>query len=924
MKKSLFPSALAGSVLLALILSSCPPPTGSAVLVNSITLSPKTLTLDVGQTQTITSTVLPDNADNPALSWSSDTPNAATVDQNGTVTAVAPGTANITATAADGSGISASSRVTVRAPVLVESISLKPATLTLVLGQNAIGTFTPTILPETASNKAVVWSSDTPTVATVDENGIVTAVAVGSATITATAADGSGISASATVTVAESPFPVIPVTSVAVSPPALALELGGTATGTLSAAVQPDTATNRAVLWNSDRPTVAAVDPDTGVVTAVSVGTATITATAKDGSGKRGTATVTVSEIVIPVESVTVSPKTLALVLGETETGTLSAAVAPDSASNKAVLWSSSDPTVASVSQSGVVTAVSVGTATITATAAGGSEKSDTAEVTVSLPAGVTDQVSSIAISGTPTTIVHHATVTLSKTVLPAGAYQEVTWASSNSGVASVSQAGVVTGTGVGTADITAKAKDGTNKVSNTWTVTVTPLAVSSVAVSPLSLMVGTTGTPTFSVLPANASNKGLTWSSDDTAVAAVHPSTGLVTAVSLGTANITATAVDGSGKSGSAVVTVTENVIPVSSVNVSPPTLALVLGETATGTLSAAVLPANAGNKAVAWSSSDPAVATVSQSGVVTAVSVGTANITATAQDGSEKSGSAEVTVTESSSPVPVSSVSVSPLSLNVGATGTPTFSVLPTNASNKGLTWSSDNSTVATVHPSTGLVTGVAAGTATITATAQDGSGKSDTATVTVTESSSPVPVSSVSVSPSSLDLVLGGTATGTLSATVLPANAGNKAVAWSSDTPDVATVSQSGVVTAVSEGSAVITATAQDGSEKSGSAEVTVSSDETSVVIAFTEFGDEEIHFSQNSGLILYRHINIPVTVTVTGDWVSCAWFEDGQQTWNGFSFEINAGNYPAQTEHTLTAVVAKGNKYYSKTLTFKVLP
>jgi hypothetical protein len=103
--------------------------------------------------------------------------------------------------------------------------------------------------------------------------------------------------------------------------------------------------------------------------------------------------------------------------------------------------------------------------------------------------------------------------------------------------------------------------------------------------------------------------------------------------------------------------------------------------------------------------------------------------------------------------------------------------------------------------------------------------------------------------------------------------------------------------------------------------------VASGGTGGLIEFTGFGDEDIHFSQNSGLILYQSGYSSVTVAITGDWVSCTWFEDGRQSWNGngFNFEIYPWQYPAHTEHTLTAVVADGNgAYYSKTLTFKVLP
>lgn len=173
------------------------------------------------------------------------------------------------------------------------------------------------------------------------------------------------------------------------------------------------------------------------------------------------------------------------------------------------------------------------------------------------------------------------------------------------------------------------------------------------------------------------------------------------------------------------------------------------------------------------------------------------------------------------STSNVPVTGVTVLPttVSLGVGATQQLTPTVAPANATNKNVTYSSNNTGVATVNGS-GLVTAVASGTATITVTTQDGA---KTATSAITVTSSNVAVTSVSLSPSTVSLSVG--ATQQLTATVLPSNATNKNVSYSSNNTGVATVNASGLVTAVSNGTATITVTTADGNKTSTCA-VTVS--------------------------------------------------------------------------------------------------
>ena len=232
--------------------------------VNGVTLNPTLLSLFTGGSETLTATVEPGNATNKALTWSTSDNTVATVDENGKVTAVGAGEATITVTTEDGRK-TATCIVTVTVPVTGVKLNKE----TLELFTDGSETLTATVEPGNATNKNVTWSSSDETIATVDNNGTVTAVGAGEATITVTTEDGCK-TATCIVTV------TVPVTGVTLEPTSLSLFTGDTAP--LTATVQPSDATNQNVTWSSDKPEVATVD--NGKVTAVGAGEATITATA--------------------------------------------------------------------------------------------------------------------------------------------------------------------------------------------------------------------------------------------------------------------------------------------------------------------------------------------------------------------------------------------------------------------------------------------------------------------------------------------------------------------------------------------------------------------------------------------------------------------------------------------------------------------
>src|SRR5207245_2191320 len=301
-----------------------------------------------------------------------------------------------------------------------------------------------------------------------------------------------------------------------------------------------------------------------------------------------------------------------------------------------------------------------------------------------------------------------------------------VTWASSNTGVATVNSSGLVTGVAAGSATITATSEG----VNGTSALTVTNVPVASVTVSPAAPSVQVRQTVQLAATPKDAGGAALTgrvvtWASNNTGVATVN-GTGLVTGVAAGSATITATS---EGTNGTAALTV--SVVPVASVTVTPETGGIQVGQT----VQLSATPKDAGGAAltgrvVTWASSATGVATVSGSGLVTGGAAGSATITATSEG---QSGTAGVTV----SIVPVASVTVTPATASISTGQTVQLTGTPKDASGTALTgrvvtWATSNAGVATVSGS-GLVTGVAAGSATITATSE---GKNGTAALTVTD--------------------------------------------------------------------------------------------------------------------------------------------------------------------------------------------
>lgn len=273
-------------------------------------------------------------------------------------------------------------------PISVSGVSLNKDSLSLKKGSTE--TLIATVSPEDAANREVIWSSDHPEYATV-ENGLVTAVAAGEATITVTTKDGNK-TATCRVTVTEDPAPTPG--SVSVSPSTLNLTVGSTST--LAAATIPE---KQPIIWSSSKDSVASVDSN-GKVTAKAAGEAVITAKITvDGKEYTSTCNVKVTASTVAVTGVTLDKSSATVnVNGTTQ---LTATVAPSNASNKNVTWKSSNTNIATVDSNGKVTGKAVGEATITVTTADGG-KTATCKVTVS-KGSVTTITYSVAVDKTLT-----------------------------------------------------------------------------------------------------------------------------------------------------------------------------------------------------------------------------------------------------------------------------------------------------------------------------------------------------------------------------------------------------------------------------------------------------------------------------------------------------------------------------------------
>ena len=680
----------------------------------------------------------------------------------------------------------------------IQTILVAPPTATVAVGATlSLEAEVRTATGDVIGSQRIAWSSEDVAIAEVSSTGVVTGLKVGTVLIAASAR---GHDAFARVTVNPTP-----VASVRLSSTHQSLFVGQVTqltadpldgSGRLLA--------NRPVTWTSSDVDIATVT-ESGLVTALSPGGTIITATAE---GRSAFASITVAAI--PIASVVITPAVNEVFVGQTTQLTAEARdVSGAPLTDRVIVWATNRPQVATVTSEGLVTAISSGTATITASSEG---RSATATVNVS-----PRPVSSVVLSPGQATMTAgqslQLTVSLTDDHGQVLTGRQVSFATSNVQVATVSAIGLVTGVAPGSVTITAISEGSTG----TATILVTPEPVASVDISPASGSVVVGSTLQLYATPRSAagqplSGRTITWSSGAPGLASVS-ATGLVTGLTIGNAVVLASV---EGRQGSAMIIVRQ--VPVASITINPASATTAVGQTVT--LSATTLDAT-GNvltgRVVGWSSSDQTVATVDNNGVVTGIAAGTVTVSASSEG---QSNTATVQVTASVATAML--VVVSPAQANVAVGQSVQLSAVVRDAngtviSNAPVTWSTSNRFLAGVS-STGVVTGVAAGTATITAISGTASG---TASISVQ-----VPLAAVDrivVTPRDPTIDVGKTVQLVATLTDQQGNVlTGRTVTWTSSDQSRATVSNTGLVSGIRSGSVTITASSGG---KSGSVTVRV---------------------------------------------------------------------------------------------------
>ena len=654
------------------------------------------------KTVQITPTITPDSA-NKNITWTSSNTSIARVDEFGTITGISNGEATVTAKTVN--GLTKICKVKVVTSPTAISLNKTNAVIDTTTSKNM--QLTAVITPASANiYTGITWTSSNDNVVQVNQQGLVKGISNGLATVTAKTEN--GCTAQCRIVVGAT------IAGINLAPSNSAIEIEEKLQ--INATIEPNTS-EETLIWVSSNSKVATVDQN-GLVTGKSHGTVTITATGRD-SMVANSVKVTVQTAPKSI-SLNITEKTIDLST-DAKSFQLIGTISPSTANvYLEQTWTSDNTSVANVDNNGRVTALKNGDATITVST--GNKKTATCKVTVvTSPTGIAldKNRATVNLSGTKT-------VDLTATLTPktANIYDDLQW-SSDSASAKVEKTGKYTARVTGVSNGNAKITVSTGNGYKAECIVTVETKIIGITVSPneTEVEVGNTVTLTATKKPSIGSTEGLVWSSSNNRVAKVNDD-GVVTGIAQGTVTITIKSSSGLVKT-KAKVTVVQSP---TGITLDKNKVALDMSGTKTTKLNATIQPSNANrNTGITWNSSNTGVATVDQSGNVTAKANGTTTITATTKNG--KSASCTVTVTTSITSLSVSTTSKT---LKIGETVQLTATKNPSTAT-EGIVWISSNQSVAIVNQN-GLVTATGVGTATITLKSSE-SNVSASCVVTVT---------------------------------------------------------------------------------------------------------------------------------------------------------------------------------------------
>lgn len=785
-----------------------------------------------------------------------------------TIQAKGMGTAIITATATDGSKTTATTTLNVAS--LASNIEIEGSN---VVTKGKTIKLKATVYPKAAQNKNIKWTSSAPDIASVNPNtGEVRGVKAGLAHISAMASDGSGASSTPHVVWVKDPVEdfdiMIPDGDDNIKNDKL---LTGKTIGldpdnnkgtyTIEARIFPDTACQD-VEWKSSNEKIATVETVQGnskicIITAKALGKTTITMSAVDGSGRKASVTVNIGTLVKNIEI------TGGHYVGIDQELQLKAKVGDKDATSKAVIWKSDNPRAATVEEDGLVTGIRDGDAIITAEAADGSgviaehrvyvvkEKND---VSISAYENCelwtknkkkyvkdVDAYTDIDLSNRKTYVIRLKADLSKGSSIRDGVPMDIDWSTSDKNIASVepetgnSSIGVVTIRKEGTVKITAMTAEGYEK-SDYVTMTVTNMnPYVEISGSGHRLASGKR-------MKLSTGNVAVDWSSDNEQIAKVN-NKGQVTACkgAVGSVNIVATAIDGIGGRNSdsysiyvgdpvqeVDITMNGNLVTGEKIGID-----LMRGYNNSSVQLNALLDGAKADDDVTWKTSNKSIAEMDEYGYVEFKKNGTVTFTATAGDGTNKKGKVTFVVTKQITGMEPA-VGMERVDLGLKKSVQLKVDYKPLSCTMKKAIWESTDPSVASVNRKSGKVTGKSEGYARITAVAADNSEVSCSFDVYVNPAVNKVEI--VNALSNEYQDVIGidlGTNVDTLA---LRANLytkvgkeyediGMQQVSWTSSNKKIAEVDNNGVVTGLKNGEVTITATALDGSKKSGKVKIYV---------------------------------------------------------------------------------------------------
>ena len=704
--------------------------------------------------------------------WISKDDSIASVDENGLVTAKKIGTTTVTAQINVGSGVTKRAQCTINVVASVSAIKLTAKDDHMKVGDKL--TITAEITPK-VSGTVLKWTSSDPSVASISTTNALSITIngekAGSTVITAVNPD-NGVVGTMVIHV------VSGITSITLSDHEVVIPKSA-GFYQLYCKCEPELPSNEKLTWSSSDNRIITVDPN-GKVSIVKPGTAHINVMTSNGLLESCKFT-----ILQGMESIVLDETELVMYVGQTYRMTYS--VFPATTSDTTLKWTPTNSKVVTVDNTGFFTAKNTGTCVVTVQAMDGSGVFTTCTVTVLRNAsGITLDVKDLKLNV-------GETYQLEALLNPADSTDTILYESSNKKIAEVSAGGKITAKGKGSCVIFARTDGGSSAYCN---VTVSQ-QVTGLTVSPdsASIEVGEVLELTATITPGNASDKEVTWTSDDPSICTVNED-GEIKGIKGGATLIKCVSEDGDLMAYS-MITVIEKVTTITL----PETAEVGVGKKLK--LTAVVSGDTASNKKLKWKSSKKSVCTVSKSGTITGKKAGKARIWAKATDGSGVKASCVVRVIKATEDI---ELSASYVSLVQGGKKKIKVTTTPAKTTYSPV-WTTDNDKVAIVSKK-GTITALKAGDCIVKCTAGD---NSEVYAVVYVHVTAPVSISSINLSEDTLVMLTGETTD--VQYSVSPANY-TESFSWASDNPSVASVNSKGKVTAKSVGTAKITALSASG--------------------------------------------------------------------------------------------------------------